>query len=97
MAKEPNSWASLSGSDKCRACRARGTNREESRSRELYAPASFWALLGNCDRNHREFCGWYREVAGVVVTSNYTQERSVDRRGAQLMRTGIVAGRSGNR
>lgn len=29
--------------------------------------------------------------------SNYTQERSVNQRGAQLLRTGIVAGRSGQR
>ena len=30
-------------------------------------------------------------------TANYTQERSVDHRGAQLLRTSIVAGRSGKR
>jgi hypothetical protein len=30
-------------------------------------------------------------------TANYTQERSVNQRGAQLVRTGIVAGRSGKR
>jgi hypothetical protein len=28
-------------------------------------------------------------------TANYTQEQSVNHRGAQLLRTGIVAGRSG--
>src|SRR5688572_30526027 len=32
-----------------------------------------------------------------VVTSNYTQERSVNHSGAQLLRIGIVAGRSGKR
>ena len=30
-------------------------------------------------------------------TANYTLERSVTHRGAQLLRTGIVAGRSGQR
>jgi hypothetical protein len=31
------------------------------------------------------------------VQSNYTQERSVNHRGAQFLRTSIVAGRSGKR
>jgi hypothetical protein len=31
------------------------------------------------------------------VTSNYTQERSVNHRDARLLRIGIVAGRSGKR
>ena len=33
----------------------------------------------------------------IDSSANYTQERSVDHRGAQLLRTGIVAGRSGKR
>jgi hypothetical protein len=32
-----------------------------------------------------------------VVTANYTQERSVNHCGAPLLRTSIVAGRSGKR
>jgi len=33
----------------------------------------------------------------VRMRSNYTQERSVSQSGAQFLRTGIVAGRSGKR
>ena len=33
----------------------------------------------------------------IDSSANYPQERSVKHRGAQLLRTGIVAGRSGKR
>jgi hypothetical protein len=48
------------------------------------------ARVGRCESMQR-VCDTNR------MTSNYTQERSVNHRGAQLLRTGIVAGRSGKR
>jgi hypothetical protein len=46
--------------------------------------------------NQRGFFGAPRVESGMKL-ANYTQERSVNHRGAQLVRTGIVAGRSGQR
>jgi hypothetical protein len=38
-----------------------------------------------------------RKANSIDMTANHTQERSVDHRGAQPLRTGIVAGRSDKR
>jgi hypothetical protein len=60
--------------------------------------------LPRLGRDWTEDAGPNREAHGADCgqtvmgeTANYTQERSVNQRGAQLVRTGIVAGRSGKR